>query len=119
MADVGFGGLTLTTPLRLRADVEQSTPHETFRLTGGDPDWTLEVQIGEDWKPVYMFSLDAVGLEEIEPINLAIATDPASPFTHELRVALAPSGRRLARTGSSIKPKAWLVSTTTTSTASS
>ena len=95
IADVGFGGLTLTTPLRLRADVEQSTPHETFRLTGGDPDWTLEVQIGEDWKPVYMFSLDAVGLEEIEPINLAIATDPASPFTHELRVALAPSGKRL------------------------
>ncbi len=95
IADVGFGGLTLTTPLRLRADVEQSTPHETFRLTGGDPDWTLEVQIGEDWKPVYMFSLDAVSLEEIEPINLAIATDPASPFTHELRVALAPSGKRL------------------------
>ena len=42
-----------------------------------------------------MFSLDAVSLEEIEPINLAIATDPASPFTHELRVALAPSGKRL------------------------
>src|SRR5690606_17899897 len=36
IADVGFGGLTLTTPLRLRADVDQPTPHETFRLTGGD-----------------------------------------------------------------------------------
>jgi N-hydroxyarylamine O-acetyltransferase len=106
IADVGFGGLTLTTPLRLRADVEQATPHEPFRLTGGDPDWTLEVKIGEDWKAVYVFSLDTVSLEDIEPINQRIATDPASPFTHELRVALAPSGRRikLHNTGLTIQP---------------
>ena len=106
IADVGFGGLTLTTPLRLRADAEQATPHETFRLTGGEPDWTLDVRIGEDWKPVYVFSLDTVSLEEIEPINHRIATDAASPFTHELRVALAPSGKRLKlhNTGLTIQP---------------
>src|SRR5690606_12496335 len=32
IADVGFGGMTLTAPLKLKADSEQSTPHETFRL---------------------------------------------------------------------------------------
>jgi N-hydroxyarylamine O-acetyltransferase len=95
IADVGFGGLTLTTPLRLRADVEQATPHEAFRLTGGEPDWALEVRIGEDWQPVYVFSLDKVSEEAIGAINHRVATDPASPFTHELRVALAPSGKRL------------------------
>jgi N-hydroxyarylamine O-acetyltransferase len=95
IADVGFGGLTLTTPLRLRADVEQPTPHESFRLTGGEPDWVLEVKIGEDWKQVYVFTLDAVTEADIAPINHRIATDPASPFTFELRVALAPSGKRL------------------------
>lgn len=95
IADVGFGGLTLTTPLRLRADTEQSTPHETFRLTGGDPDWTLEVRIGENWLPVYVFTLDTVTEADIAPINLALSSDPASPFTRELRVALAPSGKRL------------------------
>jgi N-hydroxyarylamine O-acetyltransferase len=95
IADVGFGGLTLTTPLRLRADTEQTTPHETFRLTGGDPDWTLEVKLAEHWRAVYRFTLDQVGDEQIEAINQHIATDPASPFTHELRVALAPSGERL------------------------
>ncbi|UYN98993.1 MAG: arylamine N-acetyltransferase [Devosia sp.] len=95
IADVGFGGLTLTTPLRLRADVDQSTPHETFRLVGGDPDWTLEVKIGDDFKPVYMFTLDQVSDAAIEAINTTIATDPGSPFTHELRVALAPPGQRL------------------------
>ena len=93
IADVGFGGLTLTTPLRLRADVEQATPHETFRLTGGDPDWTLEVRIDDEWKPVYVFTLNAVSEADIAPINHDIAT--ASPFAFELRVALARSGRRL------------------------
>lgn len=95
IADVGFGGLSLTAPLRLRADVEQTTPHETFRLTGGDPDWTLEVRLGDEWRPVYIFTLDPVSEDDIAPINHRIATDPASPFTSELRVALAPSGRRL------------------------
>ncbi|WP_338721701.1 arylamine N-acetyltransferase [Devosia sp. XK-2] len=95
IADVGFGGLTLTTPLRLRADSEQTTPHETFRLTGGDPDWTLEVKLADDWRAVYRFTLDQVGDEQIEAINQHIAIDPASPFTHELRVALTPSGERL------------------------
>ncbi|AVF03472.1 MULTISPECIES: arylamine N-acetyltransferase family protein [Devosia] len=95
IADVGFGGLTLTTPLRLRAESAQTTPHETFRLTGGDPDWTLEVKLADDWRPVYVFNLDQVSEDDIAPINQHTATDPASPFTHELRVALAPSGRRL------------------------
>ena len=95
IADVGFGGLSLTAPLRLRADVEQATPHETFRLTGGAPDWTLEVKIGEEWRAVYVFTLDPVSEDDIAPINHRLATDPESPFTSELRVALAPSGRRL------------------------
>ena len=94
IADVGFGGLTLTTPLRLRAESAQATPHETFRLTGGDPDWTLEVKLADDWRPVYVFNLDPVSEDDIAPINQQTATDPASPFTHELRVALAPSGKR-------------------------
>lgn len=95
IADVGFGGQTLTAPLRLRAEVEQTTPHESFRLVGGDPDWTLETKLGEDWRPLYLFSLDTVEEADIGPINERVATDPASPFTSELRVALAPSGRRL------------------------
>ncbi|ODT68458.1 MAG: hypothetical protein ABS75_20470 [Pelagibacterium sp. SCN 63-23] len=95
IADVGFGGLTLTAPLRLRAGVEQTTPHDTFRLSGGDPDWTLEVKIGEDWRAVYIFNVDEAPEAEIAAINQRLSTDPASPFTHELRVALSPGGRRL------------------------
>ena len=39
LADVGFGGQVATAPLRLRADVEQTTPNERYRLSGGHPKW--------------------------------------------------------------------------------
>ena len=32
VCDVGFGGLTPTAPIELTVDVEQPTPHETFRV---------------------------------------------------------------------------------------
>lgn len=95
IADVGFGGLTLTTPLRLRAGVEYGTPHETFRLQDGDAGWSLEVRIGEDWQTLYVFTLDTVEESAIAPINQTLSSDPASPFTRQLRVALAPGGRRV------------------------
>ncbi|KFL32271.1 hypothetical protein JP75_04760 [Devosia riboflavina] len=95
IADVGFGGLSLTAPLRLRAGAEQATPHETFRLTGGDPDWTLEVKIGEEWRGVYVFTTAAVAEVDLWDINRDLSSNQASPFTLQLRAALAPSGRRL------------------------
>lgn len=95
IADVGFGGQTLTAPLRLRAGSEQQTPHEMFRLMGGNPDWTLETRIGEEWRALYVFTLDPVAEETLGPINALVGGDPASPFTRELRVALAPGGTRL------------------------
>ena len=96
IADVGFGGMTLTAPLKLKADSEQSTPHETFRLTGGDPAWTLEARIGQEWKPLYRFDLTEPSQADYALANTFLSTDPQSPFRQELRVALSPSGQRLA-----------------------
>jgi N-hydroxyarylamine O-acetyltransferase len=96
IADVGFGGMTLTAPLRLKADSEQSTPHETFRLTGGDPAWTLEAKLGEEWKALYRFDLTEPSLADYAAANTFLSTDPQSPFRQELRVALSPAGQRLA-----------------------
>ena len=95
IADVGFGGLSLTAPLRLRAGVEHETPHETFRLMGGDPDWILEVKIGEEWRGVYVFTTAPVDEVDLWDISRDLAGNPASPFTQALRVALAPEGKRL------------------------
>jgi N-hydroxyarylamine O-acetyltransferase len=96
IADTGFGGLTLTAPLRLKPDVEQPTPHETFRLLGGEPDWTLEARIDGEWKPLYVFDTIERPVESYEATNLTLSTDPESRFRKELRAALSPSGKRLA-----------------------
>lgn len=95
IADVGFGGLTLTAPLKLKADAEQNTPHETFRLIGGDPVWRLEAKTGEIWRPLYAFETTEQNLADYEAANSFLSSDPASPFCQQLRVALSPSGKRM------------------------
>ena len=94
IADVGFGGKTLTAPLRLRTDAEQPTPHEMFRLLGGEPDWRLEVQIGEEWRALYSFDLSEKSLEEYKAINDMTSSGPT--FSENLIAARAEKGRRLA-----------------------
>lgn len=95
IVDAGFG-MTLTGPLRLRADVEQTTPHQTYRLSETEGVWTLEGKVGEEWKPSYMFDLTEQSQDDYEAANLKVSTDPQSGFVQELRVALSPPGKRLA-----------------------
>lgn len=97
IVDVGFGGMSPTGPLRLRADVEQSTPHETYRLLGGEANqWTLEAKLDDAWRPLYAFDLVERSAADYAASNQYLSTDPASGFTGELRVALSPTGARLA-----------------------
>jgi N-hydroxyarylamine O-acetyltransferase len=94
IADVGFGGLTLTSPLRLRADVEQQTPHEMFRLLGGDPDWRLEARIGDHWQVLYSFDLVEKDFDEYQAMNDLASSD--TYFRDNLIAARTERGRRLA-----------------------
>lgn len=95
IADVGFGGMTPTAPLKLKREAEQATPHETYRLLGGDPLWRLEARIGEDWRPVYVFDTTEKSAADYAGSNAFLSTDPASSFRKELRLSLAPPGKRI------------------------
>lgn len=95
IADVGFGGMTLTAPLKLKADVEQTTPHGTYRLQRDEANWTLEARIGEDWKTLYVFDTVEKTADDYARLNAAISTDPESRFRRQLRVALSPTGKRI------------------------
>jgi N-hydroxyarylamine O-acetyltransferase len=76
LADVGFGGFTLTAPLKLRPDAEQQTPNETFRLTAiEDGGFRLEVKLGEEWRHVYRFDLTEQTDEDYERLNAFMAAD--------------------------------------------
>ncbi|MGH8241451.1 MAG: arylamine N-acetyltransferase family protein, partial [Steroidobacteraceae bacterium] len=61
IADVGFGGQSLTGPLRFVTDVEQSTPHGPFRLLRLEgsmhEEYKLQALVGKLWKSLYRFDL--------------------------------------------------------------
>jgi len=94
LVDAGFGGMTLTAPIRLRTEMVQETPHGTFRLMDGDPEWALEVLIGEDWKLLYRFDLKEKSFEDVVAMSDMLAADPV--FRQTLRAARVEKDRRLA-----------------------
>jgi len=94
IADVGFGGLTLTGPVRLVPDVEQLTPHETFRLTRSADDFVLQASVRGEWKPLYTFDLQPQLLVDYEVSNWHLATHPESPFVNNLMAARVTPERR-------------------------
>lgn len=102
IADVGFGGLTLTGPLRLAADLEQQTPHEAFRLLRSEDEFTLQAQVAGAWKGVYRFDLRPTLQIDYEVLNYYLSTNPASHFVPNLIVARPRPGRRDALLNSSL-----------------
>ncbi|MGV0803678.1 arylamine N-acetyltransferase, partial [Mycolicibacterium elephantis] len=55
LVDVGFGGQTLSSPIRLEAGLVQQTRHEPYRLREHGDGYMLESQIRDEWRPLYMF----------------------------------------------------------------
>ena len=84
IADVGFGGLTLTAPLSLTPDIEQSTPHEPFRLIATDHTYIMQAYIGQEWKSLYRFDLQQQQLADYEVSNWYVSTYPNSLFVTTL-----------------------------------
>ncbi|MDX2215011.1 MAG: arylamine N-acetyltransferase [Oculatellaceae cyanobacterium bins.114] len=87
IADVGFGGLTLTTPLALIPDVEQQTSHEPFRLLAVDHTYIMQALIKQEWKSLYKFDLQEQQLPDYEVSNWYVSTHPNSLFVNHLIVA--------------------------------
>jgi len=96
IADVGFGGLTLTAPMRLETGIEQSTPHERVRLTDAKGDYVLEVKAGDVWRQMYQFGLTENIAPDYEMANYYMSTHPRSPFVARLVAARPLPDRRLA-----------------------
>lgn len=96
LVDVGFGGLTLTGAIALREDIEQATPHETFRLARQGDDWRLRAFVQGEWKTLYRFDLQPQHPIDYETFNHFTATHPSSHFTINLVAARSLPGKRLA-----------------------
>ena len=87
LADVGFGVLTLTAPLRLEEGREQETPHETFRFDRHDDTWLMRARIGGDWRALYSFGLEEHFQVDYEMSNHFLSTSPESRFVRSLMAA--------------------------------
>jgi N-hydroxyarylamine O-acetyltransferase len=96
IADVGFGGLTLTAPLRLIPDEAQTTPHEPFRLIEHGAGYALLAQLGEEWRTLYTFELQEQHQVDYEVSNWYLATNPRSHFLASLIAARPDANRRYA-----------------------
>jgi N-hydroxyarylamine O-acetyltransferase len=98
IADVGFGGLTLTGPLRLVTEMEQQTPHELFRLveTGAEAGYRLQAKVAREWRTLYRFDLQRQYQADYEVSNHFLTTHPSSPFIARLMAARPTADRRYA-----------------------
>lgn len=96
IADVGFGNLTLTAPLRLRLELEQETPHESYRLREEQGGFVLEARLDAEWRALYWFDRSPYFDIDFEVLNHFVATYPGSPFRSMLYCARALPEKRLA-----------------------
>lgn len=94
VVDAGFGGQTLTAPLRLERDAEQATPHEPFRLIDAGDEFVLQARVRDEWQALYRFGLQEQFLPDYEVTNWYLSNHPESHFVTGLIVARPDAERR-------------------------
>jgi len=98
LADAGFGGITMTGPIPFKTGMELETPHEPRRLLpidGAVDTYELQVKLGDQWAPVYQFSLEAQSPADYELSKWYTATHPDSIFVQFLIAARPEADRRV------------------------
>ena len=96
IADVGFGGQSPTVPLRLEPNLEQITPHGTYRLGRQDGVFELQFQLDDDrWEGLYRFTLAPQARIDYEVANWYTSTSPRSRFTQNLIVCRVVGDARI------------------------
>ena len=96
IADVGFGGNVLTSPLRLEPHTSQATPHEPHRLSPLETGFVLEFSLDGEWKPLYRFTMEAQFPSDYEVSNWYLCNHPSSFFRQMLIAARATKDGRYA-----------------------
>jgi N-hydroxyarylamine O-acetyltransferase len=94
LADVGFGGLAPTAPLKLADRGEQPTPTGACRFVDVEGDVLLQARTHEGWNDCYRIGPDRPHLIDEEIGNWFVATSPKSMLRQNLLVSRStPHGR--------------------------
>jgi arylamine N-acetyltransferase len=94
LVDVGFGGQTLSSPIRLAAGPVQQTRHEPYRLVEHPEGLQLQTQLRGEWLPLYQFSLRTQPLIDLSVGSWYSSTYPDAVFVVGLSVALVTDTER-------------------------
>lgn len=94
LADVGWGNLTPTAPLRLDTAESQPTRHEDYRVLASGADKHLQVRVGGEWDTLYVFNGAPSYAIDHEMGSWFVSTFPQSIFLHNVMAARPGNGRR-------------------------
>jgi arylamine N-acetyltransferase len=99
LVDVGFGGQTLTSPIRLDVGPVQHTRHEPYRISERDDYHLLEAQVRGQWQALYLFTTRPLPRIDLEVGSWYVSTYPKSPFMTGLTAALVTDDARFNMRG--------------------
>lgn len=95
LVDVGFGGQTLSSPIRLTAGPGQQTRHEPYRLLTLDDGYVLQVQLRGEWRPLYRFVPQALPRIDLEVGSWYVSTFPGGIFVTGLTASVVTDDARI------------------------
>jgi N-hydroxyarylamine O-acetyltransferase len=96
LVDTGFGGHTLTAPLRMDRRSPQVTPHGAARLQYEGGLYTPQVEVQGEWRPLYTFDLQPQRAPDYEMACWYLCNHPSSIFRGQLMAARPLADGRLA-----------------------
>jgi arylamine N-acetyltransferase len=94
LVDVGFGGQTLSSPIRLTPGPIQPTRHEPYRLRVYRQRYVLESLVRDIWQPLYTFTTDPRPMIDLQVGSWYASTFPDSHFVTGLTAALVTDDAR-------------------------
>jgi arylamine N-acetyltransferase len=87
LVDVGFGGQTLTSPIRFETGSVQQTTHEPYRLEDRGDGLVLQALIRGEWLPLYEFTTRTQPGIDLKVGSWFVSTHPSSHFVTSLTAA--------------------------------
>ncbi|WIM86318.1 arylamine N-acetyltransferase [Candidatus Mycobacterium wuenschmannii] len=99
LVDVGFGGQTPTSPLRLETGTVQQTTHEPYRLQGRGDTLVLQAEVRGEWQSLYEFATKTAPPIDLLVGSWYVSTHPESHFVTNLMASLVTADGRCNLSG--------------------
>jgi arylamine N-acetyltransferase len=95
LVDVGLGGQTPTSPIRMQTGGVQQTTLEPYRLEDRGDGWVLQAQVRDEWRPLYEFTTQSQLQIDLTVGSWYVSTHPSSHFVTNLMVAVVTEDGRV------------------------